>query len=843
MSTNLVVNGTSYAYPATGDQNWGTAASAWAAAVTSGMLQKAGGSFTLTADVNFGTSFGLIAQYLTSANANSASAGIVRLANADTIKWRNAANNADLALTVNASNQLTYNGVVLSSTTGALFADNAFNIYNSSDSTKKLALTLAGITTGNTRTWTVPDSDLTVVGIATTQTLTNKSIDAGQLTGTIAAGRMPALTGDVTSSAGAVATSLVATTNGTLTTLSALTTASALATIGTITSGTWSATTIAVNKGGTGLTSGTSGGVLAYTASGTLASSGALTANQLVIGGGAGVAPSSLAAGSQYQSLTMGASNPGYSAVNLAQSAAVTGSLPVGNGGTGIASGTSGGVPYYSGSTTIASSGALTASQLVLGGGAGAAPTSLAAGSQYQSLVMGASNPAYGAVPLNQAAAISGTLPTGSGGTGVTSVTTSPTASAFAGWDANKNLSANNHINGYATTATAAGTTTLVVGDAGIQYFTGSTTQTVKLPVTSTLVLGQVYSISNLSSGVVTVQSSGSNTLQAMAANTMLVATVISTSGTGTASWNWSYQAIQNSLAGGGSVTSVAMTVPTGFAISGSPVTTSGTLAITLSNETANTIFAGPTSGGAAAPTFRAMVAADVVTAVFTAPTVQKFTSGTGATYTTPTSPRSPLYIRVRMIGGGGGGAGSGSASSSSNGAAGGNTTFGANSTQGNGVNMQANGGAGAVWSGGVGGVGGTTNLGSGPLGIGTGVQGSQGAGGQYDNGVASDVPGGNGAPGLWGSGAGSSSYGGDGVAGIANTGAGGGGGGTNAVTTSYAGPGGGAGGYVDVIIASPAATYNYWIGASGAGGSAGTSGKAGGAGGSGYIEVTEYYQ
>lgn len=49
--------------------------------------------------------------------------------------------------------------------------------------------------------------------------------------------------------------------------------------------------TLPVANGGTGLTSGTSGGVLAYTASGTLASSGALTANLPVIGGGAGVAP------------------------------------------------------------------------------------------------------------------------------------------------------------------------------------------------------------------------------------------------------------------------------------------------------------------------------------------------------------------------------------------------------------------------------------------------------------------------------------------------------------------------------------------------------------------------
>ena len=50
--------------------------------------------------------------------------------------------------------------------------------------------------------------------------------------------------------------------------------------------------TLAVANGGTNLTSGTSGGVLAYTASGVLASSGALAANKVVIGGGAGAAPS-----------------------------------------------------------------------------------------------------------------------------------------------------------------------------------------------------------------------------------------------------------------------------------------------------------------------------------------------------------------------------------------------------------------------------------------------------------------------------------------------------------------------------------------------------------------------
>ncbi len=69
---------------------------------------------------------------------------------------------------------------------------------------------------------------------------------------------------------------------------------------------------------------------------------------------------------------------------------------------------------------------------------------------------------------------------------------------------------------------------------------------------------------------------------------------------------------INGSTGAVGTVTSVAMTVPTGFSISGSPVTSSGTLALSLSTETANTVFAGPTTGSAATPTFRAIVEADL---------------------------------------------------------------------------------------------------------------------------------------------------------------------------------------------------------------------------------------
>lgn len=63
---------------------------------------------------------------------------------------------------------------------------------------------------------------------------------------------------------------------------------------------------------------------------------------------------------------------------------------------------------------------------------------------------------------------------------------------------------------------------------------------------------------------------------------------------------------------GSGTVTSVGLSLPNIFTISGSPVTTSGTLSATLANQSANQIFAGPTSGGAATPGFRSLVAADI---------------------------------------------------------------------------------------------------------------------------------------------------------------------------------------------------------------------------------------
>jgi len=95
---------------------------------------------------------------------------------------------------------------------------------------------------------------------------------------------------------------------------------------------------------------------------------------------------------------------------------------------------------------------------------------------------------------------------------------------------------------GYTTTATAAGTTTLTVSSTYQQYFTGSTTQTVVLPVTSTLVLGLGYSITNRSTGVVSVQSSGANAIIDIPPQATVIFTCVLTSGTTAASWSYLFE-------------------------------------------------------------------------------------------------------------------------------------------------------------------------------------------------------------------------------------------------------------------------------------------------------------
>jgi hypothetical protein len=63
---------------------------------------------------------------------------------------------------------------------------------------------------------------------------------------------------------------------------------------------------------------------------------------------------------------------------------------------------------------------------------------------------------------------------------------------------------------------------------------------------------------------------------------------------------------------GGGSVTSVALTVPARQTVTGSPITASGTFAISDNNQNANSFLRGPNSGGPGAVSFGPIVAADL---------------------------------------------------------------------------------------------------------------------------------------------------------------------------------------------------------------------------------------
>lgn len=63
---------------------------------------------------------------------------------------------------------------------------------------------------------------------------------------------------------------------------------------------------------------------------------------------------------------------------------------------------------------------------------------------------------------------------------------------------------------------------------------------------------------------------------------------------------------------GSGTVMSVAATVPPEFTISGSPITTAGTLAITKSAQSGNSVWASPANGSSGTPAFRSLVGADL---------------------------------------------------------------------------------------------------------------------------------------------------------------------------------------------------------------------------------------
>jgi hypothetical protein len=122
----------------------------------------------------------------------------------------------------------------------------------------------------------------------------------------------------------------------------------------------------------------------------------------------------------------------------------------------------------------------------------------------------------------------------------------------------------NNIKTGYTATATAGGTTTLDVNSNYQQVFTGSSNQTVQLPVVSTLVLGMSYHIENNGSGTLTITSSGGNTVTTVGPFQTVMVTNNAITGTDNTVWDWDLHAFGGSTGTGNVVLSVSPTFATG---------------------------------------------------------------------------------------------------------------------------------------------------------------------------------------------------------------------------------------------------------------------------------------
>lgn len=185
-----------YTVPDVGDDSWGLNLTNYFVAIPQGALQKSGGTFTLSADVDFGGTYGLLSSYFETRGSNPSSSGLVRLNLTDTIAWRNNANTSDLALAINGTDQLTFNGAAIfpggiTALTGDVTATGPGSVAATIGSNKVLdtmirqsaGLSLIGRATNSTGnvadiTASVSNGVLTSTGSALTfALLTNSNID------------------------------------------------------------------------------------------------------------------------------------------------------------------------------------------------------------------------------------------------------------------------------------------------------------------------------------------------------------------------------------------------------------------------------------------------------------------------------------------------------------------------------------------------------------------------------------------------------------------------------------------------------------------------------------------
>ena len=195
MAQTYTINDVDYTFPDVDDSDWGQNVTDWAGAISSFLLQRTGGTFTLSAAVDFGTAFGLKVKELDSKTSSSTvstdTSAFLRLAKSDYISWRNNADGANLTFQKGTDDLLEFAGVDLVNLSATQTLTNktlTSPVISGATLTGMTAIVFEGATADDyettltvtdptaDRTWTIPNATDTAVGKDTTDTLTNKTL-------------------------------------------------------------------------------------------------------------------------------------------------------------------------------------------------------------------------------------------------------------------------------------------------------------------------------------------------------------------------------------------------------------------------------------------------------------------------------------------------------------------------------------------------------------------------------------------------------------------------------------------------------------------------------------------